>query len=166
MLRNVFVIILGKIEKGLEFVANSQNRTKMLFGSHVKNDLVDPTNHQIVGFYGTLWDRKSNYTNFAFFSIVFYATSKSTWHFLRIKCDASNKISLDGAFSSNKERERLEREGEGGRERERERKRERATELVELNIREREFQLSQIIGRDEQIKCLLCQRYCVKCLSE
>ena len=58
MLRNVFVLILGKVEKGLEFVANPQNRTKLLFGSHVKNDFVSPTNHQIVGFYGILWYRK------------------------------------------------------------------------------------------------------------
>ena len=63
MLRNVFVPILGKIEKGLEFVANPQNRTRLLFGSHVKNDFADPTNHQIVGFYGILCNRKSNYTN-------------------------------------------------------------------------------------------------------
>ena len=81
MLRNVFVIILGKIEKGLEFVANSQNRTKMLFGSHVKNDLVDPTNHQIVGFYGI---GKAIILIYAFHSTVFYATSKSTSHFRRI----------------------------------------------------------------------------------
>ena len=81
MLRNVFVPILGKIEKGLEFVANPQNRTRLLFGSHVKNDFVDPTNHQIVGFYGI---GKAIILIYAFHSTVFYATSKSTSHFRRI----------------------------------------------------------------------------------
>ena len=82
MLRNVFVPILGKIEKGLEFVANpTQNRTRLMFGSHVKNDFVDPTNYQIVGFYGI---EKAIILIYAFYSTAFYATSKPASHFRRI----------------------------------------------------------------------------------
>ena len=43
----------------------------LLLGSHVKIDFVDPTNHQIVGFYAIMryctWDRKSNYSNLSTF---------------------------------------------------------------------------------------------------
>ena len=78
----------------------------------LKKDFMDPTNHQIVGYCGI---EKAIILIYAFYSTVFYATSKSTSHFCRImrqarriirqrriKCDASNRISLDVAFTSNK----------------------------------------------------------------
>ena len=83
--------ILGKIQEGLEFVANPQNRTKVAV--RVTNDFVDPTYEPLNC--GILWDiycgiEKAIVLIYAFYSTVFYATSKSTSHFRRIMRHSSS----------------------------------------------------------------------------
>ena len=78
MLRNVFVPILGKIQEGLEFVAN----VKMISWT--------PRTIKLWDFMGYCGIEKAIILIYAFYSTVFYATSKSTSHFRRIMRHSSS----------------------------------------------------------------------------